>query len=189
MKKNKMMRTASVLLIAVLLSTCAISGTFAKYATKVEGTASASVAKWDVAASVGTATNVFDLFKTIKDSNGTDNETDVASGKIAPGTSGEFTITLDANNEVSTAYSVTFELTKSNPNLPILFSVDGGEFKSTLDSVNGTITLSSDAATLDRDIIVKWQWAIGDETGSDNVFGDGSTSVTVKAIVNFTQVD
>lgn len=188
MKKNKMMRIASVLLVAVLLSTCAISGTFAKYATKVEGTANASVAKWDVAASVGTATNVFDLFKTIKDSNG-DAETDVASGKIAPGTSGEFTITLDANNEVSTAYSVTFELIKSNPGLPIKFSVDGGEFKDTLDSVNGTITLSSDAATLDRDIIVKWQWAIGNNSGSDNVYGDGATSVTVKATVNFEQVD
>jgi len=48
MKKNKMMRIASVLLVAVLVSTCAISGTFAKYVTKVSGEDSARVAKWGI---------------------------------------------------------------------------------------------------------------------------------------------
>ena len=48
MKTNKMMRLASVLLVAVLLSTCAISGTFAKYVTEAEATDSARVAKWGV---------------------------------------------------------------------------------------------------------------------------------------------
>ena len=48
MKKNKMMRIASVLLVAVLISTCAISGTFAKYVTRAEGTDTARVAKWGI---------------------------------------------------------------------------------------------------------------------------------------------
>lgn len=48
MKKNKMMRIASVLLVAVLISTCAISGTFAKYVTRVEGEDTARVAKWGI---------------------------------------------------------------------------------------------------------------------------------------------
>ena len=48
MKKNKMMRIASVLLIAVMMSTCAISGTFAKYVTSGTGSDSARVAKWGV---------------------------------------------------------------------------------------------------------------------------------------------
>ncbi len=48
MKKNKMMRIASVLLVAVLISTCAISGTFAKYVTKAEGSDTARVAKWGI---------------------------------------------------------------------------------------------------------------------------------------------
>jgi len=48
MKKNKMMRIASVLLVMTLLSTCAISGTFAKYVTKASGEDSARVAKWGV---------------------------------------------------------------------------------------------------------------------------------------------
>jgi len=37
MKKNVMMRVASTLLVAVLLTTCTISGTFAKYTTSAKG--------------------------------------------------------------------------------------------------------------------------------------------------------
>lgn len=48
MKKNKMMRVASALLIAVLLTTSAISGTFAKYVTQDSGADSARVAKFGV---------------------------------------------------------------------------------------------------------------------------------------------
>lgn len=52
MKKNKMMRIASILLVVTLLSTCVISGTFAKYVTKAEGEDQARVAKWGVLVSV-----------------------------------------------------------------------------------------------------------------------------------------
>ena len=48
MKKNFMMRAASVLLVAVMLTTCAISGTFAKYITADDASDSARVAKWGV---------------------------------------------------------------------------------------------------------------------------------------------
>ena len=46
MKKNTMMRIASVLLVAVLLSTCVISGTYAKYTSTVTTSDSARVAYW-----------------------------------------------------------------------------------------------------------------------------------------------
>ena len=48
MKKNTMMRIASILLVVTLLSTCVISGTFAKYVTKAEGEDQARVAKWGI---------------------------------------------------------------------------------------------------------------------------------------------
>ena len=50
MKKNAMLKIAAILLVAVLLTTCAISTTFAKYVTNaVDGTEqSARVAKWGV---------------------------------------------------------------------------------------------------------------------------------------------
>ena len=46
MKKNRMMRVASALLVAVLLTTCAISGTFAKYVSTATGEDAARVAYW-----------------------------------------------------------------------------------------------------------------------------------------------
>ena len=52
MKKNKMLRIASILLVVTLLSTCVISGTFAKYVTKAEGEDQARVAKWGVLVTV-----------------------------------------------------------------------------------------------------------------------------------------
>lgn len=49
MRKNRMMRTASGLLVAVLLTTSVISGTFAKYTTKGSVNDTARVAKFGVA--------------------------------------------------------------------------------------------------------------------------------------------
>lgn len=48
MKKNTMMRIASVLLVVVLLTTSVISGTFAKYITSDDANDSARVAKFGV---------------------------------------------------------------------------------------------------------------------------------------------
>lgn len=48
MKKNKMLRTASVLLILVMLTTSIIGGTFAKYTTTGKVSDTARVAKWGV---------------------------------------------------------------------------------------------------------------------------------------------
>ena len=52
MKKIKMMRAASGLLVATLLTTSIISGTFAKYTTQASANDSARVAKWGVALQV-----------------------------------------------------------------------------------------------------------------------------------------
>ena len=188
MKKNMMMRIASVLLVAVLLSTCAISGTFAKYTTTVRGSDSVTVAKWDVeVVDKGQTTFAFGLFDTILDSDAATAENDVVATKIAPGTSGKFTITLNAKNEVTTDYEVAFTLT-NDKNVPIEFNVNGQGWERTLDSVSDTIALAN-AASFSEDIIVEWRWAIGDKTGSDNVYGDGATSVTVAVMVTFEQVD
>ena len=52
MKKNVLMRAASGLLVATMLTTCAISGTFAKYVTQDNGGDLARVAKWGVVVQV-----------------------------------------------------------------------------------------------------------------------------------------
>lgn len=93
MKKNKMMRLASVLLVAVLMSTCAISGTFAKYVTNGTATSTARVAKFGV--KVNATGNLFsttyavDEEKTKIEGNSVISST--AENVVAPGTSGSLT--------------------------------------------------------------------------------------------------
>lgn len=78
MKKNVTMRTAAILLVLVLMSSCFVGATFAKYTTSASGTDNARVAYWGF----GQTELTLDLFDT--------NYTDVVSvnndNVIAPGT-------------------------------------------------------------------------------------------------------
>lgn len=108
MKKNKMMRVASALLVAVLLTTCAISGTFAKYTTTGTGSDSARVAKWGVVVNVTGTTfaNQYDATATAKSVVSTEKV-------VAPGTSGNMvaaTITGTPEVKVQVTYSAEVEL-------------------------------------------------------------------------------
>lgn len=82
MKKNTMMRIASCLLVAVLLTTCAISGTYAKYTTEISMKDTARVAYWGFKAQTDVDLKLFEY-----------TDAGVASGNtdriIAPGTSNE----------------------------------------------------------------------------------------------------
>lgn len=117
MKKNKMMRIASVLLVAVLLSTCAISGTFAKYTTQDSANDVARVAKWGVSLQVigslygkayknGIVANN-DSSITVIASDATTASDDV----VAPGTKNEngFKFSLTGSPEVSSQTKVTIK--------------------------------------------------------------------------------
>ena len=96
MKKNKMMRIASFLLVAVLMSTCAISGTFAKYVTADTATDSARVAKWGVTVTT-TGTLFADAYKDIpvtysatdRDGTITVRAATESANVVAPGTKNE----------------------------------------------------------------------------------------------------
>lgn len=103
MKKNTMMKIASVLMIAVLLTTCVISGTFAKYTTQVGSDDAARVAKWGFnTASI----NFEDLFAS--------SYNNVAAGDntlaiIAPGTSGSVAFEFD-NTTTAPEVAYTFKV-------------------------------------------------------------------------------
>lgn len=118
MKKNKMMRAASGLMVATLLTTSIISGTFAKYTTEDSGSDTARVAKWGITVSASG-----NLFGDAYSKNGTLNAGDsiVASTEqeltvkrndgdvVAPGTKNDkgFTVSITGTPEV--AYSVNVE--------------------------------------------------------------------------------
>ena len=116
MKKNRMMRLASVLLVAVLMTTCTISGTFAKYVTSAGSSDSARVAKFGVTITANG--------KTFAEAYDTENEkvaSTVVSATydtddthlVAPGTSGDMAkMVLSGTPEVDVkvTYVGTFDL-------------------------------------------------------------------------------
>ena len=122
MKKNKMMRIASVLLVAVLLSTCVISGTFAKYVTSASGSDSARVAKFGVvvavnvdgafaseyAATADVATGTA-IAKTVISSTKDENEN--LTNVLAPGTAGWLLESVTISGEPEVAVNVSAEAT------------------------------------------------------------------------------
>ncbi|MBP5173769.1 MAG: hypothetical protein ILP01_02360 [Clostridia bacterium] len=112
--KNKMMRIASILMVAVLLTVCAVSSTFAKYVTSVEVGDAARVAKWGI---VITAENT-DLFaeKYAKDDTTYAKDYTVIAADeakvVAPGTKSDadkpFTLTVTGAPEVAFRTAFTF---------------------------------------------------------------------------------
>lgn len=168
MKKNKMLRTASLLLVLVLLTTSIISGTYAKYVTKAEGSDSARVAYWGFQSS--NSLNLTDLFSPqytdIKaDANGTVKSAD-GDDVIAPGTSGSAkfafayaeiagTAAVDTTAQAVNAPEVKYTFTvdvdascaddiKNNPN--IQWKLDEGTWGSWDQMVTAIKALSGDAS-------------------------------------------
>lgn len=94
-----MMRLASGLLVATLLTTSMISGTFAKYVTTNSGTDSARVAKWGVVISVEDDMGVFSTsYEDVN--NGLTVKSDTSDNVVAPGTSGSMTFSIAGKPEV-----------------------------------------------------------------------------------------
>ena len=204
MKKNKMMRLASAMLVLTLLSTCAISGSFAKYTSTASGSATATVAKWDITVnetSIVTNSMSFDLFGTINDTGNTEDETNVSDNLIAPGTSGSFAIKVKNTAEVTAKYNITLSET-NNSSIPLQYSLDGTTWKDSIAKLSTTgltdQTLGIDAAEVTH--TVYWRWVFeGTTTGAhasqtdatDTSLGMGTSapSVTITASITATQVD
>jgi len=140
MKKNIMMRIASILFVAVLMTTSAVSGTFAKYTSQATGTATVTIAKWSFkvggADIAKTNTITFNLFNT--------NHTNVTNGKIAPGTSGSFQFALVNASEVTAKYTIKLSQSKS---VPLKFSTDDSKWYSAADfSASANIAMNNGTA-------------------------------------------
>lgn len=188
MKKNTMMRVASALLVAVLLTTCAISGTFAKYVTSDTSSDTARVAKWGVV-----ITGASDMFaQNYNDTVVT--ETNSEDKLVAPGTEGDlsaFNVTGQPEVDVAVTYEATLTLTgwtvDGDDYCPIVITVNRTDYfvgKDGIDSVAALKTavetaivnskanyeantdLSNEVGT---DLSVSWRWE----------FNDGQNALTV----------
>lgn len=198
MKKNRMMRVASALLVAVLLSTCAISGTFAKYVTSGSGSDTARVAKFGVTVT-GTAQTFAKEYAKNDDSFILATNTVVSTEKVvAPGTSGSmaaFTITGTPEVAVRVAFTGTLELgdkwvdSGSTYYCPIEITVGDTTFKGTAyasadefeAAVNAKIATYTKDYVAGTDLsgiganapVISWKWAFeGNNDVKDTYLGD-----------------
>ena len=200
MRKNKMMRLASALLVAVLLTTCAISGTFAKYVSEATATDTARVAKWGW----GDTKITLDLFATSYDGTVQSSNTDKL---IAPGTKNTANLvwTPDANFAPEVDYTLSFAVAAAT-NIPAeieaeldwVLSIDGAETTYTtfaaLEAALEAKTYAGEAATAAPtvNIAIGWVWAFnGGDDAADTALGNAGTlpSLTVAITMTATQVD
>lgn len=148
MKKNMFLRVASVLLVLTLLSTCAISGTFAKYVTTDSNTDTARVAKWGVTITAnGTAFQNAYAFGTndpAASAGLSANSVVSTENVVAPGTSYDVAdATIAGSPEV--AVRVTYASTIDIPNT---WAVDGAPYFPIVITVNdNTYALAASAQT------------------------------------------
>lgn len=210
MKKNKMMRLASLLLVAVLLTTSVIGGTFAKYVTTAEGSDSARVARWGFE---GNTIEIDDLFAaaydgTVASANGTDKV-------IAPGTKGSTTISFvpakgtpevdysiavsattnadTATNTIIKNENITWALYKSGEEA----SANWGSFSELLTSINGlsqTTVEANSLPTLNDTYVIAWNWEFYTDADADVVdtgMGNAATLETIDLTISITatQID
>ncbi len=182
MKKNKMMRAASALLVAVLLTTSVISGTFAKYVTSDDATATARVAKWGFE---HTEFDFEDLFSATYDNVASENGVNV----IAPGTEGSTEIIFAPKNGAAPEVAYKFEVEASsdaftagnnailnNPNIKWAFYKKGesatwGQFDQMLEAIEGMTVATVAPNTLpaladNTPYVIAWKW-IFDETAAN----------------------
>ncbi len=194
MKKINTTKIMSLLAVLCMITSAFVGSTLAKYTTSGEGTASTKVAKWSFEVNDAALSNsfTFDLFKTIKDSDGTTDETDLSATDgsiIAPGTRGEFEIKLENLSEVPAQYAIDYTVANAN-NIPVKFSVDGTNWTDNLTDVAASTATQLAHTNGAETIKVQWQWAFaGDDTTDTNLGTDATATLSVTAKVTATQVD
>lgn len=207
MKENKILKFTGMAMFVSVIAVVLVSGTYAKYTSSASGSDTATVAKWDIKATgengdlvsiTGSSPSIsFDLFNTIYDTDGKTEEGNVASGKIAPGTTGGFNFSIDNDSEVNAEYTINFTITDNEGNtidLPLEFSINDGTW-GTLNNITAQ-PLSMNDATTDEDegletVNVKWKWAYErtDKDAEDTELGIDASGVKVNATLVVSQVD
>lgn len=195
-RSSMMVRLVAALAVTMMFTMCFVGGTFAKYTSSATGTDSATVAKWDIkVGGTNIATNntfTFNLFETIKDSNGIDDESDMSpvdGSIIAPGTRGSFDIVIKNDSQVNATYAIDYTVTNTN-NIPVKFSVDGTNWFDDINYLDVRSVAINMGAT--ATVTVQWMWEferIDGDTQDTTLGSAASATLTVSAAVSAIQVD
>ena len=209
MKKNYMMRLAAVLLVLVLLSTCVISGTFAKYTTTTgELKDTATVTKWGIKMTLTSEDVLYDADSTDDDVV----ELKVANKDLAaPGTKEQLaSFAIEGKPEVAYEIKVVTDLKLANWSVdgtyycPLTIKVNdvtingldkssATEFEEAVEAavkaaIEGKYNANVDSA---KTVVIEWSWAFEGDNVKDTALGDAATKATIEFTLNVTatQVD
>lgn len=212
MKKNKVLRLASVLMMACLLTTCVISGTFAKYVSTTSAQDQARVAKWGFKDTTLEITDLFD--------NAYDGSVGSTEDVIAPGTTSSTTIQYEYNangstitapevaykfevstegsacaNEIKDNENITWALVAGN-NAPEAESDEWGTWDALLTELAGLSVARVEAGNLpalsEGAYTIAWKWDFStdaDGDTADTAMSDSLAEVVLKITVTATQLD
>lgn len=157
-KKKTILLVIAVLLVIIL--SFMIGKTFSKYVSEVKGTGTAEIANW-----VFKVNGKEDVVQNVNLLSTYNNET-LINNKVAPGTSGNFNIVVDATgSEVGVDYTVQF-LNESEKPQNLIFIYDDQQYTTIQDlqkDLSGTINANDENKT--RTITVYWEWQY--QTGED----------------------
>ena len=208
--KNKFLRLASILMMACLMTTCVISGTFAKYVSTTTASDSARVAKWGFKEA---SITIDDLFKNVYDTDKVVAETDV----IAPGTTSSTTIqfAFDAGTsgvaapevaysfEVDASASTIADVIKNNTNIqwalvagntaPADDSAEWDTWDELIAEINGLTDMEVEANTLPAlsagAYTIAWRWVFEGNDTYDTDMSESLAEVEVVITITATQLD
>lgn len=157
--KKKTKIVLIIVTIAVILVSFIGGQAYAKYMSKVTGNGVAEIASWKFKVNENE-----EIMQNIS-LNSTINNITLANGKIAPGTSGEFQIKLDATgSDVQIFYTINFANETAKPtNLKFIYN---GQTYNSLGYLQNTILGTIYAIDQDKQktITIGWEWPY--ETGT-----------------------
>ena len=206
MKRNTILRVSAILLVLTLLSTCVISGTFAKYTTSADANDDARIAKWGV---------VVEATAEAFTENDDDTVISFVSGEnvLAPGTDGNLCgLKITGQPEVAVKIAATAELELTDWAVdgayycPLVITVGTTEFKGNdyadaekfEEAVEKAIVAEIAKDSVDPNtnladsVAVTWAWAYeGNDDVKDTALGNAAApaKISIAVSVTVTQID
>ena len=212
--KNKFMRIAAVMLMLCLVTTCAISGTFAKYTTEVAGDDTARVAYWGFNGTNADLVTIKSLFAESYNT-GKVNTANVGEKIIAPGTGNKATFVfnyVDSNFGAAApevAYTLTIDasassidpLIEANNNIKWAVYEQGtdenliawGTFADMIDAIEAldddeSFDANELAPIANTTYVIAWNWAFEGPDGNaeDTALGNSVDALEVVVSIKIT---
>lgn len=197
-KLKKTIFFISILIICLTL--ILIAQTYAKYLTSTSGTASIPVAKWNIVLNNQSIKNNSDISSSIAPVfPGNEN---IASGIIAPTSTGYFDLSLDFSNvDVSCSYSINSTVDDSSliKDLVITgYSIDDGPVVNLDDynqTIENTILYTDTERTKNIRVFIMWNddsenstMTNQDDTSASSSSADSTNVALFKVSINFKQI-